>query len=252
VSNASSPGATNPNPSPALARLHQAWEQRHDIKRADDDPGDAAVTAAALATVPVGTAVTVPTRRRDVLTVTWRRSETSGSRTRAPKVRVGRHEARPSRPATRRRGASSATSGSDPGDSDGGESEPSPGGRLCRAPWCDHPAYGKALYCGTERCSRARAAERKRKQRHGDQTSLERQRFDDARAAHYTEFASGWPREGHALSFLWRFGLLGGTDPGELEAIQKHRACRCNGHHIDGGAVGCLKCGLVRLEAVAA
>jgi hypothetical protein len=59
------------------------------------------------------------------------------------------------------------------------------------------------------------------------------------------------PPAEHALSFLWKHDLADGFDPGEYEALLHRAPCRCNGHHIDGGAVGCFKCGLTR-EAVKA
>ena len=153
----------------------------------------------------------------------------------------------------KRTAASSPTSSSDPGDDSDG---PEPAHlRVCAAPWCHHPVYGRKDYCGTERCDQARAAERQRKHRTGDLTSLERERLEDARAAHYVgsgAFLVGpAPEHGdpkpHSLSYLWKFGMADGTDPGELEALLNiHRACRCNGTHIAGGVVGCLKCGRER------
>jgi hypothetical protein len=132
--------------------------------------------------------------------------------------------------------------------------------RRCAALWCDHLVYGppQQRFCRTEHCDRARDAERQRQSRKirgDDLTALERQERQEllhARLAGYvgTEafgkpFENGVPRTGHALSFLWKFGLVDGSDPGELDALLS-RTCRCNGHHIDGGAVGCFKCGLSR------
>ncbi len=55
----------------------------------------------------------------------------------------------------------------------------------------------------------------------------------------------------HSLSYLWKFKMVDGTDPGELEALRSlRRVCHCNGTDISGGVVGCLKCGRER-EAVA-
>jgi len=117
---------------------------------------------------------------------------------------------------------SSARSG-DSGDSD--ESEPPRAAtdtpRRCKAPWCDHLVVGAAAkrYCGTERCTAARAAERQSKHRHDP----DRDRLTDARVAHYIgDDAFARPDE-HALSFLWRFNLVSGCDPGELDAILQYR-----------------------------
>jgi hypothetical protein len=143
---------------------------------------------------------------------------------------VGRARAREHRSAvTRRTASSSETSSSDPGPSD----EPGPPrGRLCAAPWCSHPVSGppNKVYCGTERCDRARAAERQRQSRSrtDDLVELERQQqLADARLAGYVgSGAFAGPREpsrrcsGHALSFLWTFGLVDGEDPGEFEALR--------------------------------
>ncbi len=163
--------------------------------------------------------------------------------------------------ATRRAASSSRSSGSDPGsdssDDSSDEPEPPSHGRLCAALWCSHPVYGASQkrYCGTPRCDDARAEERQRRHRHGDDLSAqEREALAAARAARMVggeAFALGLPAEPHSLSFLWKFRLVDGPDPGELEALLNRPPCRCNGHHIDGGAVGCFKCGLSR-EAVVA
>jgi len=254
VSRTSSPRVKSP-PSP-LARLQQALEERHGWKRLDDeDPEEAAATAAALANAPIGTAVTVPTRQVDVLTVRWTRKTSRA--TRGHKARTGRHESRPARPGGRRTSSSSRTSSADPpGESEPSDPEPPAHGRLCAALWCSHPVYGASQkrYCGTPRCDEARAEERQRRHRHGDDLSAqEREALAAARAARMVggeAFALGLPAEPHSLSFLWKFRLVDGPDPGELEALLNRPPCRCNGHHIDGGAVGCFKCGLSR-EAVA-
>lgn len=158
---------------------------------------------------------------------------------------------RSTRPGSRPRGAgrpraaatrSSARSG-DSADDD--SDEPSPGdGRRCAAPWCSRRVYGvRKRFCGTGRCNQARAAERQRHHRAAGLISSEREQLDDARRAGYVVF--GEPGE-HALAFLWKFAIVDGTDPGEFHALISGRRCRCNGHHIDGGIVGCLKCGMVR------
>src|SRR5829696_1953188 len=153
------------------------------------------------------------------------------------------------RPATARRTSSSSrTSSADPG-SDSSDSDPAelPPGRPCARNGCEELVHGavQKKYCGTVRCDTAREAERQQKHRHGDQTAQERDALLAARQAGYAgKDAFAEPGE-HSLSFLWRFGLAAGNDPGELLAL-RGRACRCNGHHIDGGAAGCLKCGLPR------
>ena len=153
------------------------------------------------------------------------------------------------RPRARTATRSSAKSG------DSGSDEP-PAPRRCAAPWCQHPVVGSPTkrYCGTARCKAALAAERQRKHRHGDLTAVELERLADARLAGYVgghAFAAGLSKvpepEPHSLSFLWR--NRPGDDPGERAALEV-RACRCDGHHIDGGVVGCFKCGLAR-ETVA-
>jgi hypothetical protein len=158
------------------------------------------------------------------------------------------------RPRVRAAQRSSAESGDSGSDSDGSDGPEPPEGRLCEAPWCSHPVYDGGTYCKTDHCKRARAAERQRKRRAqlaADWVLVERrQRDEDTHAAGYYVFAhaaTGLPdrqgRDGHNLSFLWRFGLMPGRDPGEHEAIPLRLLCQCNGHHIDGGAVGCVKCG---------
>lgn len=174
---------------------------------------------------------------------------------RVVKPRSGQRQ-REHRPAeTRRAASSSSTSSADPGsDSDGSDGPEPPEGRLCEAPWCSHPVYDGATYCKTDHCKRARTAERQRKRRAqlaADWVLVEqRQRDEDTRTAGYYVFAqpaTGKPdrqgRDGHNLSFLWRFGHMPGRDPGEREAIPLRLLCQCNGHHIDGGEVGCVKCG---------
>jgi len=166
---------------------------------------------------------------------------------------TSRGRSREHRPASRRTSSSSSTSSSDPGASDSDDSEPSSAPRQCAAPWCARPVLGASQkrFCGTERCNEARAAERQRKHRSDDPAAVERARLEDARRAGYVgREAFAGPTE-HALSFLWKFALADGPDPGELEAFLNRPACRCNGHHIDGGVVGCFKCGLER-EAVTA
>jgi hypothetical protein len=169
---------------------------------------------------------------------------------RAVKPRSGQRQREHRPAATRRVGSSSSTSSSDPG-SDSDESEP-PHGRPCAAPWCSHVVYGsRQTYCGTERCTRARAAERQRKHRHGDDlNALERELLADARIAGYVGSAAfAEPGDEHSQTFLWKYGLADGDDPGEFYALTAcRRVCRCNGHHIDGGAVGCLKCGMSRVS----
>lgn len=171
------------------------------------------------------------------------------TRVRTPRL-ARRRESHRTRPGGARVSSSSSTSSSGSG-SDSDEPEP-PNARLCAAPWCDRPVYGSAqkVFCGTDRCDRARAAERQRKQRTGDLTALERERLEDARRAGYVGENAFGPPEEHALSFLWKHDLADGFDPGEYEALLQRLACCCNGHHIDGVAVGCFKCGLTR-EAVA-
>jgi hypothetical protein len=175
-----------------------------------------------------------------------------------------RARAREYRPAANRRTASSSeTSSSDPGsDSD---SPGPPLRRQCAAPWCTHPVIGSAKrYCGTERCNQARAKERKRQSRRladvdVDVVELERREaLEQARLAGYIGHKAFAGRGEHSLSFLWgtRWNpqrIVEGDDPGEFEALSdvSLRTCRCNGHHIDGGAVGCFRCGMPR-EAVPA
>lgn len=168
-------------------------------------------------------------------------------RLRAVKPRSGQRQREHRPAATRRAASSSSTSSSDPGsDSD----EPEPSWRLCAAPWCTHPVYGsRQTYCRTERCDRVRAKERQRKHRNVDDlTALERELLVDARIAGYVGLnAFAEPGDEHSQTFRWKYGLADGNDPGEFAALtQVQRACRCNGHHIDGGAVGCLKCGMSR------
>jgi len=170
------------------------------------------------------------------------------ARARAPhpillqRPQTGRHEARPG--VTRRTSSSSRSSGQDPSDPSDESEASAP--RRCGAPWCDRPVYGASQkrYCGHDRCDRARAEERQRTHRHSDLTAQERERLDDARRAGYVGDEAFAGPEKHALSFLWKHDLVVGFDPGELEALLNRPACRCNGHHIDGGVVGCFKCGL--------
>jgi hypothetical protein len=162
----------------------------------------------------------------------WTVAKTRGRRPSAPASRSRAHSPREAR-GPRRRGAGRpaaarrASTSRDDG-SDGDEPEPPADGRLCQAPWCEHIVYGapQKRYCGTERCNRARDEERQRKHRAGDLTALERQQLDDARRAGYVgdeAFAGPYVDDqlstGHALSFLWRFALVPGTDPGEYEAL---------------------------------
>jgi len=192
----------------------------------------------------------VRTRQVDVLTVRWTKTKNTSRATRGHKARTGRHESRPARPGGRRTSSSSRTSSADPGESEPSDPEPPASGRLCAAPWCDHLVYGAAqkIYCSTQRCTQARTAERQRRRRNGALTTEEQERLADARFAHYVGTDAFAEAGEHSQSFLWKFGLAAGDDPGEFAALQ--RACRCNGHHIDGGVIGCFKCGLTR-EAVA-
>lgn len=164
----------------------------------------------------------------------------SGGRTLRTRAREQRSQ--------RRSSSSSSTSSADPGESGGSDDPPAPA-RLCAAARCGNPVYGPAakIYCGGPFCNRARAAERQRQRRDTDLTALERDALARARLAHYLEFAA--PRQEHSQSFLWKFELLDGDDPGERDALAQ-RTCRCNGHHIDGGIVGCFRCGLSREAAV--
>jgi len=169
---------------------------------------------------------------------------------RVPKQRIRPvSHSREHRPgATRRTASSSSTSGQDPSDPD----EPPASERRCAAPWCEHLVYGppRQRFCRTERCDRARAAERQRRHRTGDLTETERERLDDARRAGYVGYHAFAEPEKHALAFLWKYTLVPGADLGELEALLHRPVCRCNGHHIDGGTVGCFKCGQPRAVAV--
>jgi hypothetical protein len=96
------------------------------------------------------------------------------TRMRTPRPQSRRRESHRTRPGGARVSSSSSTSSSGSG-SDSDQPEP-PHGRLCAAPWCDRPVYGsrQKVFCGTERCNRARAAERQRKLRTGDLTAVER------------------------------------------------------------------------------
>jgi hypothetical protein len=163
-----------------------------------------------------------------------------------------RPRARERRPGTARRTSSSSTSsGTDPGEGSSSD-DPEPPARQCAASWCAHLIYGppQQRYCRTERCDRARAEEHQRKHRHGDLTAQERERLEFARRAGMIGEKAFAAAGEHALSFLWKFALVDGSDPGEKEALLNRPACRCNGHHIDGGAGGCFKCGQPRSEVV--
>src|SRR5829696_1746586 len=105
------------------------------------------------------------------------------------------------RPAARSGGTS--TSSQDPG-SGSDEPEPPDSGRLCAAPWCRHHVDGtRKVYCGTERCTQARAAERQRKHRNGDLTPVELERLADARLAGYVGGEAFAKSGEHSRSFLW-------------------------------------------------
>lgn len=141
-----------------------------------------------------------------------------------PAMSVDRPRTRERRPVHRqRRHVARSTSSADSG-SDSDEDAEAPA-KQCAAPWCRRRVtiHGRR-YCDSERCQRARAAERQRKHRQhrqGDPVAeRERQQREDARIAGYDEFAP--PRE-HSLSFLWRYGFAEGEDPGEQEAITRFR-----------------------------
>jgi hypothetical protein len=172
------------------------------------------------------------------------RADVTPRRPRAPRAKRPRGRAR-ARGAGRPRAAATRSSTRSGDSPDGGSDEPGPGdGRRCAAPSCNHPVYGaRKRFCGTEGCNQARAAERQRQHRASGLSSSEQEQFDDARRAGYVLF--GDPGE-HAQAFLWKFGIADGDDPGEFNALIEGRRCRCNGHHIDGGIVGCLKCGMAR------
>jgi hypothetical protein len=125
---------------------------------------------------------------------------------------------------TRRTASSSSTSSSDPG---GGSDEPEPAHpRVCAATRCSNPVDGRKAYCGTELCDRARARERQRKRRNSNLTVPERDRLTAARVAGYVGHRAFADPGEHSLSFLWKYGLAEGRDPGELGAILYYRARR--------------------------
>lgn len=156
-----------------------------------------------------------------------RRSSALASPSRPRGCSAGRREARPAARRTSRTSSSSRTSSNDPGSSE--EPEPAPAtARPCAAPWCDHPVYGASQkrFCGTERCDRARAEERQRNHRATvvDLVAAERERqLTNARKAQMVGAKAFAAAEEHALSYLWRHGLVNGDDPGEQEAISRFR-----------------------------
>jgi hypothetical protein len=99
---------------------------------------------------------------------------------------------------------------------------------LCKHPSCRNPVYwsGKGrrkVYCDAPACIRDRATSRKRAERRGDLSESEFERLNAARRMRMVgEQAFAAPRE-HSLSYLWRFGLVEGDDPGEYVAITQFR-----------------------------
>lgn len=160
------------------------------------------------------------------------------------------------RPATntRARGSRRNGTGSRAGLSDDPDESDSESERICSAPWCSHPVVGppQQRYCRTERCDKARAVKRQQKRRRGGElTDAERNQLEHARIAGYLKFE---PPNGEDDLKRVDIGLAPRFPNGEYEWLLQRAAvgCRCNGSHVDGGIVGCLKCGSPRKMAVAA
>lgn len=171
-------------------------------------------------------------------------------------------------PGSRRRTSSRSSGGGDSGDSDG-ESDPDSASRTCacgcgasltgrrpqtiydidacrkraerateapprtcEALGCDRPVSGRYRYC-RESCKEHAAKVR----------DAERARLADARLAGYLNFEDGDSEEDRLRK---RIGLLPRFPEGEYEWLltRANEGCRCNGAHLDGGVVGCFRCGL--------
>jgi hypothetical protein len=154
------------------------------------------------------------------------RMDLSTDRRGAARGQANRHRRAPGAQAVRKSGSkrSSASAGSSSSD-DPDESDQSDLGaeRRCGC-GCgesiDHRG-AKAEYLNDTHAARTR----KRAQRHGDLTANELADLADARATGYI------PPGAEDLP------------PAELFYLRGQVACRCNGSHIDGGCVGCFRCG---------
>lgn len=101
--------------------------------------------------------------------------------------------------------------------------------RTCEAPGCDRPVSGRKRCCDT--CWQDAANIR----------DAERARLADACLAGYLNFQDG---DSEKDRLRMRLGLL--PPRGEYGALlaRANAGCRCNGARLDGGVVGCFRCGL--------